>query len=463
MPKIVTKENDNRKLPSASDILKAKDNQGIQKFNSLTFKQQLELVMDTTGRDRFELLYLSDHFASLVQAMPAPEILFTSEEVGMDVALPILAATNHEQFTFLTDMLCWNKDEINPQAIVEWLQILVECGEDKIQEWLAKVDPEWFIIILKSMVNIYKCDDEGDPPDIPEANNIYTIDGMYYFEFLDSNAIDPLQTILSIFRDEDPDGFRGIMEAAIWTDIREMEIYASHFRQSRLSEWGFPELDEAVEVYQYYTPQEREKVAQELERGLSEWAEMSPVPSYPIKLKDQKGFLATCLKHVEDGRRTARFSQELVLLANKVQVADGMENLGALENIRLSSKKAIGYVTLGLAELSGSDPLKASELIGRVHTERLFQVGFSQVQDLARKAHQIVKQDWMTENPDANVRLDSIDRNILKGLLSSKPKFYVGDKSLTANDYVDFQEPEQMQKCWELLKRIEQLEKKYKL
>jgi hypothetical protein len=457
MGKVVRKEDNKQNLPSVSEILKAKDNSGIQKFNALTQKQQLELVLDTSGRDRVELLYLSDRFASLVQAIPAPEILFTSEEVGMDVALPILVATNHEQFTFLTDMLCWNKDEINPQAIVEWLQILVECGEDKIQDWLAKVDPEWLILILKSLANIYKCDEEGDPPDIPEANNLYTIDGLYYFEFLDTHTIDPLQTILSIFRDEDPDGFRGIMEAAIWTDVREMEIYASHFRQSRLSEWGFPELDEALEVYQYFTPEERKKVVQELEKGISEWAELSTAPGHPIKWKDQQGFLASCLKLVDDGQRTARFSQELVLLANKVQVADGMENLGALENIRLSSKKAMGYVTLGLAELSGADPQKAAELIGRVHTERLFQVGFSQIQDLARKALRFVKQGWLAENLDAIDQLAPPDREILKGLLYSKPKFYIAEKGLTANNYIDFQEPEQVQKCRDLLKRIEQM------
>lgn len=385
MINLVHHDDSHQNLISVKEILSSKDQQAIQKFNSLTLNQQLKLVLDTTGRDRIELLYLSDRFHSLVQAMPAPEILFMSEEVGMDVALPILAATNHEQFTFLTDILCWTRDEINPQAIVDWLQILVECGEDKIQDWLAKVDPEWLILVLKSLVNIYKCDEQGDPPDISEADNLYTIDGLYYFEFLHSRAIDSLQTILSIFREEDPEGFRGIMEAVIWTDIREMEIYAYHFRQSRLSEWGFPELDEALEIYQYFTPGQRKKVVQELQRGLSEWANLPTASGYPIKLKDQQGFLASCLNHVEDGRRMARFSQELVLLANKVQVADGMENLGALENIRRSSKKAIDYVTLGLVELSGADPLKAAELIGRVHTERLFQVGFSQAQDLARK------------------------------------------------------------------------------
>ncbi len=454
MAKSIRKADSVQKVPSVSEILRAKGDEGVQKFNSLTLKQQLALVLDTTGKERIELLYLSDRFNSLVQAMPAAEILFTYEEVGMDVALPILAATNHEQFTFLTDLSCWNKDEINPGALVDWLQILAECGEEKIQQWLAKVEPEWLILILKSLVNIYKCDDEGEPPDIPDANNLYTIDGLYYFEFLDSKSIDSLQNILSIFRDEDPDGFRGIMEAAIWTDLREMEIYASHFRQSRMSEWGFPELDEAVEIYQYFTPSERKKVVRELEKGLSEWAELSSAPHYPIKLQHGTGFLSICLKHVDDGKRMTRFSQELVLLANKVQVADGMENLGALENVRLASKKAIGYVTLGLAELSANDPLKAAELIGRVHTERLFQVGFSQVEDVARKARQLAEQVGLAENARALDRLDSRDREIFDGLLKPQPKFFIGGSSMTDDGYIDFQEPEQLQKCWDLLKRI---------
>lgn len=435
-------------LPSVKEILNAKDNEAVQKFNSLNFKQQLELVLDTTGKNRVELLYLSDRFPSLVQAMPASEVLFTYEEVGMDVALPIIAATTQEQFTFLTDILCWNKDEIDPNALIEWLQILAECDETKIQDWLAKVESEWFILILKTLLNIDKCDEEGNPPDSLQGRNIFTIDGVYYFEFLYTRAIDPLQTILSIFRDEDPDGFRGIMEAVIWIDQRQIEIYASHFRQSRLSEWGFPEMDEAIEVYQYFAPKEREKVVQELEKGLSEWAELETVSRYPIKLKDQTGFLSLCLKYVEDSRRLARFSHELVLLANKVQVADGIRESSFQKNIAIASKKTTGYVTLGLAELSNSDPLKAAELIGRVHTERLFQVGFSQVQDLARKARQLA------ENYDTISQLNSPDSEILKGLLKPNPKFFVGNQTLIDNEYIDFQEPEQIEKCWKVLNSL---------
>lgn len=457
MTKVIRKADDDQNLPSVSDLINAKDNSGVEKFNALTLQQQLDLALSSSGRERVELMYLSDRFKSLVKAMPAPEILFTYEEVGMDVALQIIAATSHDQFTFLTDMLCWKKEQVSPEAIIEWLAILVECGEEKIQEWLAKVEPEWFILILKNLVTIYKCDEEGEPPDIPEAEYLYTIDGMYYFEFLESHAIDHLQTILSIFRDEDPAGFRGIMEAAIWTDTRETELYAAHFRQSRLSEWGFPELDEALSIYQYFTRDERKKVIEELEQGLSDWTDLNLASSYPMKLHEQQGFLAACLKLVADGKRMSRFSQELVLLANNVQVADEMKIIGALENIRLVSKKAMGYVSLGLAELSGADPLKAAELIGRIHTERLFQVGFSQVQDLARKARRISRENFLKKHPEMMNQIPSPDREILKGLISKQPKYFAHVQPQAKEQYIDFHEPEQIKKCWEALKRIEKM------
>lgn len=442
-------------LPTAGEILNHENSAAIEKFHRMTLRQQLDLVLATAGEDRVNLLFLSNRFQALVQAMPAPEILFTVEEAGLDMALPILAATNHEQFTFLTDFLCWNKEEINPQAIIDWLQILVECGEEKIQEWLAKVDSEWLILILKSLVNIYKCDDEGNPPEPLEAGQLYTIDGMYYFEFLHSAAIDSLETILSIFRDEDPDGFRGILEAAIWTDGHEMQLFAAHFRQSRLSEWGFPAWDEATEIYQYFPAAKRRQVVKELEQGLTEWAELRPIIRSPIKQADEKGFLALTLQQVDDGKRTARFSRELVLLANKVQVADGLEGISAAEKVRQAAIKAMGYVTLGLAELSANNPLKAAALIGRVHTERLFQVGFSQVQDVHRAARALVKHARLaTMGID---RLVSPDREIFLGLLAPQPKFFQARDYSQKLNYVDFQEPEQIMRCRDVLQRIERM------
>ena len=48
------------------------------------------------------------------------------------------------------------------------------------------------------------------------------------------------------------------------------------------------------------------------------------------------------------------------------------------------------------------------------------------------------------------------DREILKGLLNTSPKFYTGDKALMLNDYIDFHEPNQVERCWQTLKRIEE-------
>ena len=443
-------------LPSINEVLRATKQQGIEKFNSLDFNQQLELVLEADGNDRLRLLQLSNNFEKLVRAMPAPEVLFTYEEVGIENALPVIAATSHDQFTFLTDLFCWDNDIIDSKASVEWIEILADCGDFKIRDWLNRVDPEWFIVLFKSLVNIYKIDEEGEIPDYLNEKQIFTLDGVYYFECVIPRMTNALHKILTIFRDEHPESYGEMMEAVIWSDFTEIQSHAAHFRQSRLAEWGFPDLDEALEIYQYFTPAERKTVVEELEKELKEWAEFSAAPHYPIKFQDRTGFLADCLPHVHDQPRLARFANELMLLANKVQVADAMKELGVLENIIRSSQKTTGLVTLGLAELSGGDPQKAAELVGRVHTERLFQIGFSQVQDLARKAKKLAKQAHITRNTHFIEELESPDREILIGLLKPQPKYFIGKKYISVEDYEEFQEPGQVEQCWQVLQRLEE-------
>ncbi|MDZ7261242.1 MAG: DUF6178 family protein [candidate division KSB1 bacterium] len=442
------------KLPSVTEILRTKDSGGLAKFDALPFDQQLQLVLEASGQQRVELLKLADRFVSLVRALPPPELLLTLEEVGIEDCLPIIAATSHEQFTFLTDIYWWHEEELNPESTGEWLQILAECGQQKILDWLDQVDPELLIITLKKTVQIFKCEEDLSPPPFLKDENSFTLDGIYYFQCLNPELFPTLKKILTLFRAEDPEGFRGIMEAVIWKDTLETEDEAHHFRQSRLAEWGFPELDEALEIYQYFTPEERTKFLQTLPQEVSEQALPRVAPTYPIKFQERQSFLATCLKQVHHPRRLTRFCQQLALLANKVQVADGLD-WGRLESILISARKVTGYVTLGLAELSGSDVQTAANLIGRIHTERLFQIGFSQVEDLARKARALVRRGWMSRIPGAMELLDSPGREILQGLLKPRPQYYIGDQTLTLDDYQDFQQPDQIKRSWEMLNRSE--------
>jgi len=49
----------------------------------------------------------------------------------------------------------------------------------------------------------------------------------------------------------------------------------------------------------------------------------------------------------------------------------------------------------------------------------------------------------------------SPDREILKGVLKKRPKYFADDQPQAKVGYIDFHEPEQLRKCWEVLKNIE--------
>ena len=421
-------------LPAVDDILEKKDR---DRFNALPLEQQLRLVLDSYGQTRIELLKLSDRFEELVQALPPEEILLTVEEAEGEDLLAIVKATSMEQFTFLTDIRWWQQDEIDPQRVSGWLQLLVECGEEKILDWLFNVDPELLVTVLKRSLSVIKCTEDFTPPEEAADEGIFTLDGLYYFKCFDQTLLPTWRKILMLYRSYDPEAFVSTMEAVIWENLIEVEQLAYHFRQSRLAERGFPDLDEALEIYTYI-PRERQK---DVLRGgpavVRGDESLTPAPRYPLKSQDHAVLLARALKQIGDQRIFEQFCYGLVAVANKVQVADGLE-LGHPESIRISARKTAGYINIALEELSGMNLTTATDLVQRVHPQHLFQIGYSRVQDLKLRAHKLVRIGWISKVPDGIELLDSPWRQILGGLLKSRPGYYIGDKTLALQDYREF-------------------------
>lgn len=421
-------------LPAVDDILQKKDR---DRFNALSVEQQLQLVLNSYGQRRIELLKLSDRFEELVQALPPEEILLTVEEAGGEDLLAIVKATSIEQFTFLTDIRWWQQDEIDPQRVSDWLQLLAEWEEEKILEWLFNVDPELLVTVIKKNLWVIKCTEDFTPPEEAAGEGIFTLDGLYYFKCFDKTLLPTWRKILTLYRSYDSEAFVSTMEAVIWENLTEVEQLAYHFRQSRLAERGFPDLDEALEIYTYI-PRERQR---DVLRGgpavIRGEESLTPAPKYPLKLQDHTALLARALKQIDDQRIFEQFCYGLVAVANKVQVADGLE-LGRPESIRISARKTAGYINIALEELTGMDPTTAINLVRSVHPQHLFQIGYSRVQDLKLRAHKLVRVGWMSKVPAALELLDSPWRQILGGLLKSRPGYYIGDKTLSLKDYREF-------------------------
>ena len=90
-------------------------------FNSLPVKNQLDIVLQSRGKERLHYLFLSEHPEQLVQQLPELEVLLTVKEVGEEDCLDLISLTTPEQFQYILDLDFWKRDQLDPEkACTGW-------------------------------------------------------------------------------------------------------------------------------------------------------------------------------------------------------------------------------------------------------------------------------------------------------------------------------------------------------
>jgi len=99
--------------------------------------------LQARGKDRLHYLFLSEHPEVLVQQLPELEVFLTVKEVGEKDCLDLISLTTPEQFQYLLDLDFWKRDQLDPEKILHWMEILLESGEKKITQFIHATDPEF--------------------------------------------------------------------------------------------------------------------------------------------------------------------------------------------------------------------------------------------------------------------------------------------------------------------------------
>ncbi len=422
--------------------------ESFELFQTLSLKEQVEYLLNLKPEERVKIIQRLDNPAPLVRRLPAEEVLLTVETVGMEEALPVLAATSAEQFNFLTDIEIWGDGEITRQATRKWLLMLVKCGEAKILDWLQTADFELIQLVLKKFLIIYKT----EPNDTPEINlPHFTLDGVYHFVSEDIELLDAFRLLLTLLRSNNPELYYILVESIFWEDIYALEHRAAKLRTTRLAEYGFPETDEACEIYRYISLEEAFNLVKQKSPNFSRGSNSQIIPKYPLQLLDQnEALMVRSLQLLKTAEEISFLTRGLITVAHHIQVVDHMP-LGRLASIKASAAKTAGYINIALEYLAGNNPSKAAELLSHVSALHLFRIGNSRVEDVARRARFLVRKGWLKKLPVLEI-LDSPQREVLKGLLGGYPRFYTGE---VENDYRDFRSRQELELVNGVLQEIE--------
>lgn len=210
-------------------------------FKSLSVKSQLQVVLQARGKKRLDYILLSEKPEELVRALPELEIFVTVQEVGKKDALELLTLTTPEQFQYVVDLDVWKKDRLAPEKLLEWAEVLMECGEERFAQFVHSADLEFIILLLKKFIRVTKQEEEtpekeGEPA--PES-----LDRLYFIHSKEEKAFPLIKRFLEKLLHLDMDLYRHVMEGVIWELESDLEEAEYRWRNGRLADLGFPDFE----------------------------------------------------------------------------------------------------------------------------------------------------------------------------------------------------------------------------
>ncbi len=398
----------------------------IRAFDNLPVERQVAIFRDLSPKARMDLLTTVTHPERIVRRMAPEEVLVTIKQVGEADSLPLIALTTGKQFRYILDLELWRKEEIDVEAAGRWFEILSRIGEGKVLQFSQVSDPELVLTVMSKFVRVKARNPDIDIMEQMDSLPIFTMDDTFFIEFLSPRWEDPVRTVLEAIFEWNHTFYFRIMEELCWGVPTESEQAALHWRQSRLADHGFPDFDEAFEIYRYL---HREGVAaassMPIDRHDASPTDRDPTDGYdedmllryPMRLLEDRTLFRECLDNVQDDEEQDRLSVQLAHLANKVMIADNLDP-AAMEALQSGLSKVGGYINIALEEACAGDVSRGAALVCANHMEVLFRRGYSVILDLRREAR-----DLLSEAGAKHEDLGHPLSGLLQGLFHKRPFF----------------------------------------
>jgi len=422
-------------IPSGSELMVMPGPEAELVLNALPFAAQLDCVLQVPWKERMDVIMQSHAARELIQALPLEEVFWMVKQRGVEDSLPVIARTTHEQFQYLIDLDCWQREQLVPDNLLAWFRVLARCNIAKVLEWFEQADTSLLVACLKQCVSIHKIEEESDFSEEYEAMPPCTLDGINFFRFATEEAQLVLFPLFKVLMNNAADYFKSLTEGIIWDSRIESEEDALHWRQSRAAENGFPFFDQALGIYQPLSDNEMKEQAPACAEEPGREGELRL--RYALAEDRLPAFLRSCLPGLE-ADQLERFETILITTANKVIVADCME-VGDLDVVRRALHKTAGFISIGLEHLSSGKSAAAQALIASKHPEILFRCGFTLVNAIAERVRKYKGIIWTAHAPRFTSFYCSPFADTLLGLIRSRPLLYEGLIKPDSSLYRDFE------------------------
>jgi hypothetical protein len=364
------------------------------------------------GYRRIDALLSADDAEAAIAALSPNEVFELVHEVGFEDAADLIALATPAQIQGCLDLDGWNKDELEIAPLRPWLSGVLDAGFEKATQVWANLDVELRALILKREVTIYDVTLEEAPREDSELPILTTSDRFFLLEMTGDDESQRLvmRLVEDLYRG-DADLARHTIMAARSEMESELEEMAYRWRSGRLADLGYVDFYEALDLFR---PLEASAVV--IGEGTQERI-IDDMPSHiPIVVASEivnRNFLARTLAQLDDPGEAERVEGALMVLVNKI-LAAGRAKPGQQEVLRRGALFATATLSLGLETVARGDLGRAQQALRTIGMTRLFRVGYTVTQRLARLAVALAARSATAGSPA---------KELIAALCSPRPLF----------------------------------------
>ncbi len=358
-------------------------------LSSLSVEEQVRCILGLDPYLQENILALSEKAVEVTRSLPVEEIYNLIKGVKEEDSLLVLSMASSEQLQYIFDVEWWQGDKFQPKRALDWIVLLDQCHDPEILEWFLREDFDQKVVLFQAFLKVFKKDEMTDSYEGAEGLEHFSPDGVYDIFFKVENSKE-IRKLLLLLYEKNQKLLYNLLEAVIWYPVTITVEKAYQWRVNRTAERGIPEFREAMGIYSRLD-------AETLKLKLSSPQELPTSrfglsPRYPLAHLDGTLFFAQCLAALKNESRLELLRWELVCLANKVIIADGLD-LSSTDARHRALRKTLGYINIGLELGAEGDTEKGTALLDKVWTQSFFQVGYQQLRQMRSVASTFIDEN----------------------------------------------------------------------
>ena len=358
-------------------------------LSGLSVEEQVRTILGLDPYLQQNLLMLSEKAVEVTRSLPVEEIYNLIKEVGKEDSLLVLSMASPDQLQYIFDLEWWQGDKFQPKRALDRIVLLDQCQNPETLEWFLSEDFDQKVVLLQAFFKVYKKDEMTDSYEGVEGLEHFSPDGVYGIFFKVENSKE-IRKLLLLLYEKDQRLLHDLLEAVIWYPVTLTVERAYQWRMNRTSERGIPEFQEAMGIYSRLDLETLKLKLPSLQEFPVSRFRLSP--RYPLAHLDETLFFTQCLAILEKENRLETLRWELVCLANKVIVADGLD-LSSMDIRHRVLRKTLGYINIGLELGAEGDPEKGAALLDKVWIQSFFQVGYQQLRQVRSTARTFINEN----------------------------------------------------------------------